>query len=211
MEVKLETMNKQSLREIKKEATAHALAEAAFQLTLERGLDGFVVEDVVGRAGYSRRTFTNHYSCKEEAVAVAVFPFHGIEEITDVITDLPDNTTPLDVMYHFAKMQLAEGIIRKMRQLMTLTKEYPSLRPYTLTVFHHLQTGAQELLNDLFHERYPPGYTHTLAGAVCAAILPLLDGSLNVLLPDQSPEEAPDAIPLSQYLDTIFGYLRNGL
>lgn len=40
-------MIKQTLRDFKKEATEKALAEAAFELALEHGLDGFVVEDIV--------------------------------------------------------------------------------------------------------------------------------------------------------------------
>ena len=38
-------------------------------LAVERGMDGFIVDDVVQQAGYSRRTFANYFSCKEEAVA----------------------------------------------------------------------------------------------------------------------------------------------
>lgn len=203
-------MNKLSLRELKKEVTAHTLAETAFQLTLEHGLDGFVIEDVVQRAGYSRRTFANYYSCKEEAVAMGVVPFR-VDEFIDVLNKIPKNTSPLDVMYQFTKMQLTTEYIRKMRQLVALSKEYPTLEPYTLSVIHRLQTAAQELLNDLFHELYPKAYTQLLAGAVYVAIIPLIDGNLNVLLPGQSIDEAPsDATSFEQYLDTVFSYLRNG-
>lgn len=202
--------NKQNLRELKKEATAHALAEAAFQLALEHGLDGFVVEDVVQKAGYSRRTFANHYSCKEEAVAAAVMPYHGIDEFVDLVNGLPDETSPLDVMYHFAHMRLTEEVIRKMNQLVLLSNRYPTLQPYALTVIHGAQTSAQRILDDLFHDRYSAVYSHLLAGAVCAAIFPLLGGNLNVLLPGQAPGDVPEAISFKQYLDDVFGYLRNG-
>ena len=40
------------LRDLKREATGQTLAVAAFQLTRERGLFGFVTADVVDRAGY---------------------------------------------------------------------------------------------------------------------------------------------------------------
>lgn len=203
-------MHKSGLREVKKEATAHALSEAAFQLAVERGLDGFVVDDVVQKAGYSRRTFANYYSCKEEAVAMAVEPFYGLDEVIELIEHLPDTSTPLDVIYQFAKMQLTEEILRRLSQLMIFSKKHPSFQPYTLSVIHRMQTGAQQLMNQLFQDRYPAGYTHTLAGALFAAILPLVDGSIPVQLPSQSTEQARDAIPLDQYLDMVFGYLRNG-
>jgi len=203
-------MNRANLRDIKKEATAHALAEAAYELTLEKGLDGFVVEDVVQRAGYSRRTFANHYSCKEEAVVMAIVPFHGIEEAMEMLNNVPEGTTPLDVMYQFAKMQLTEDLMLKMRRINTLSREHPSLEPYMLSIVHRLQIAAQDVLDDLFRERCPAGYTNFLAGAVFAAINPLIDGTVSVVLRGQSTDDAADGPTLEQYLADAFHYLRNG-
>lgn len=204
------TMNKNSLRFIKKEATAQALANAAFELALERGLDGFVVEDVVQRAGYSRRTFANHYSCKEEAVVMAVEPMNDINEFENLLDELHENTSPVDALYHFMKMQLTAELLWKMRQLSSLSQRYPTLEPYRLSVLHQMQASAQNLLSQLFHGRYPEGYTHLLTGAVVGASLPIIDGSFNVLLPDQSTSDNPEAMTFDQYWDTMFSYLRNG-
>ncbi len=55
-----------SLRETKRRTTARALAQAAFDLAVERGVDSFTIDEVAARAGYSRRTFANHYAGKEE-------------------------------------------------------------------------------------------------------------------------------------------------
>ncbi|NIK77059.1 AcrR family transcriptional regulator [Paenibacillus castaneae] len=203
-------MNKQNLRDIKREATANALADAAFALALEKGMDGFVVEDVVQRAGYSRRTFANHYSCKEEAVASAAVIFKGAEEVKDWIEGLNEDISPPDILYHLMKMQLTGEHIGKLRQLVLLSKQYPSLEPFILSGLRRLQISAQETLNELSLGRYPNGYTHLLAGAVYGAVLPILDGSLNVLLPGQSVDESPEAVTFDHYLDTMFDYLRNG-
>lgn len=46
----------------------HDLAQAAYTLVRTHGWDAVTVDDVVERAGYSRRTFANYYSCKQEAV-----------------------------------------------------------------------------------------------------------------------------------------------
>lgn len=61
-------MSDPGLRERKKRATARDLALASYELVLERGFDAVTVDDVVERAGYSRRTFANYYTCKQEAV-----------------------------------------------------------------------------------------------------------------------------------------------
>ncbi|WP_441942783.1 TetR/AcrR family transcriptional regulator [Paenibacillus sp. 2TAB23] len=203
-------MNKQSLRDMKREATGNALADAAFALALEKGVDGFVVEDVVQRAGYSRRTFANHYSCKEEAIASAALIFKGADEIEEWIAGLSENISPLEVLYHLMKMQLTAEHFVKLQQLVSLSKQYPSLEPYILSGLHRLQITAQETISNLSRGRYPEGYTHLLVGAVYGAVLPLLDGSLNVLLPGQTILEMHEVVTLDHYLDDMFGYLRNG-
>ncbi|MBD2867109.1 TetR/AcrR family transcriptional regulator [Paenibacillus arenilitoris] len=203
-------MNKQSLRHMKREATANALADAAFALALEKGLDGFVVEDVVQRAGYSRRTFANHYSCKEEAVAMAAVIFHGADEVEAWIGSLNEDMTLLDSLYQLMKLQLTREHIWKLRQLVSLSKEHKALEPYILSALRSLQITAQDTLSELSRGRYPNGYTHLLIGAVYGAVLPLLDGSLNVLLPGESSAEATEAITFDHYLDTMFDYLRKG-
>lgn len=203
-------IRQQSLRNIKRNATANALADAAYALALEQGLDGFVVEDVVQRAGYSRRTFANHYSCKEEAVAASAVIFKGANEVEDWIGTLNEDNSPLDILYHLMKMQLTTEHLCKLRELVTLSKQHPTLEPYILSALRGLQITAQETLSELSYGRYPDGYIHLLTGAVYGAVLPLLDGSLNVPLPGQAKEELSGAVTFDTYLDTMFGYLRNG-
>lgn len=205
-------LNKPSLRDLKKEATAHALADAAFELAVERGLDGFVVEDVVQRAGYSRRTFANYFSCKEEAIATAVIPCANSQqqEAECLLDNLPEDMSLLDVLYQLMKLQFVEGLLLKMREVVSLSNTHPTLEPYILSVFRGLQISAMETLNGLSHGRYPNGYTHLLVGAVYGAMLPVIDGTLNVLLPGDSGENTQDATTFEEYLETTFHYLRHG-
>lgn len=203
-------LNKPGLRDIKREATAHALADAAFALALERGPDGFVVEEVVQRAGYSRRTFANYFSCKEEAIAAAAVNFKGADAVMEWLEALDEDISPLDGLYQLLKMQMTKEYFHKLRQLVTLSKRHRALEPYILSAFHGLQKSAQELLNGLSRGRYPEGYTHLLTGAVYGAIMPLLDGSFHVLLPDEASGEAVDDVSFERYLDKMFSYLRHG-
>jgi AcrR family transcriptional regulator len=56
------------LRERKKQALRDQLSLAALELANERGLANVRVEDIVERVGVSRRTFSNYYASKEDAI-----------------------------------------------------------------------------------------------------------------------------------------------
>ncbi|QKS48937.1 TetR family transcriptional regulator (plasmid) [Paenibacillus cellulosilyticus] len=203
-------MHKQSLRDIKKEATALALAEAAFELALDRGLDGFVVEDIVQRAGYSRRTFANHFSCKEEAVAAAAVIFKGAPEEEELVAELSGTASMVDILHQLMRMQFTIEQIKTMRKLVRLSKQSPTLEPYILTIFHQFQKKAQYILNRCSRGRHSEMYTHLLAGAMYGAALPLLDSELNVQFPGDPDEGAPGVITFDQYLKDMFRYLSKG-
>ncbi|MFY1696209.1 TetR family transcriptional regulator [Solwaraspora sp. WMMA2101] len=57
------------LRERKKAATRAALSWAAIRLTVERGFDDVLVDDIAQAVGVSARTFNNYFSSKAEAIA----------------------------------------------------------------------------------------------------------------------------------------------
>ncbi|MDG4801496.1 TetR/AcrR family transcriptional regulator [Micromonospora sp. WMMD980] len=57
------------LRERKKAATRAALSWAAIRLTVARGYDAVLVEDIAHAAGVSPRTFNNYFASKAEAIA----------------------------------------------------------------------------------------------------------------------------------------------
>jgi AcrR family transcriptional regulator len=57
-----------TLRERKKAATRRALFEAVLELAVARGLDAVTVEAIADEANVSRRTFSNYFANKEEAL-----------------------------------------------------------------------------------------------------------------------------------------------
>lgn len=203
-------MNKQSLRDVKKETTASTLAHTAFELALQHGLDGFSVEDVVQQAGYSRRTFANYFSCKEEAVARGANASEDIKKYEDFLEKVPEQMPILDILDQLIRMQFTTEYIRRMHELVALSKKYPTLEPYVLSQVRSTQSLAQEAILELSKGQHDELYTQLLAGALYGAMIPVIDGSVDVLLPNQPASENPEAITFDQYLMTMFGYLRNG-
>jgi AcrR family transcriptional regulator len=57
-----------TLRTRKKAATRQSLHDAALRLAMAHGLDGVTVEDIADEAGVSRRTFSNYFANKEDAI-----------------------------------------------------------------------------------------------------------------------------------------------
>jgi AcrR family transcriptional regulator len=59
----------EGLWERKKQQTRNALSLAAVRLSVERGFDNVLTEDIAAEAGVSPRTFNNYFSSKAEAIA----------------------------------------------------------------------------------------------------------------------------------------------
>ncbi|SCL71904.1 transcriptional regulator, TetR family [Micromonospora citrea] len=93
------------LRERKKAATRLALHEAALRLATEHGLDRVTVEAIADTANVSRRTFSNYFSSKEEAI------FHGdavrLRRLLELVRRQPPDASPWQVLSRAAE-RLAE-------------------------------------------------------------------------------------------------------
>ena len=205
-----------SLRETKRRATARALAQAAFDLARERGVDGFTIDEVAARAGYSRRTFANHYAGKEEAI-VAV----AAERVRHALDTAPDEDLPLvDWLQAVARQQLSDGLLMVLRDLRVLAEHHPPLRPHLLEVQRCIRETARDAVLARVDGRGRRVYAHLLVGAAYGALTCVLDGHIPVRLPAQGPtphsdvddtgDEAGGEMTLEGFVDLTFAHLREG-
>ena len=62
------------LRERKKALTRRTIADAAFTLTSENGLDSVTIDQIADRAFVSPRTVSNYFPSKEAAIIADAWP-----------------------------------------------------------------------------------------------------------------------------------------
>ncbi|MFI6289501.1 TetR family transcriptional regulator [Streptomyces sp. NPDC051018] len=155
-----------------------ALAEAAFQLFLERGFERTTVDDIVARAGVGRRSFFRYFPSKEDAV----FPDH--ESCLDEMTAFLEARGGGDGGGNGEGRSVGEGggdpvatvcdaarIVMRMYaakpdfsvQRYRLTREVPGLRTYELSVVRRYERTLASHLR----ARYPK----TTDGALRAEVI----------------------------------------
>ena len=95
------TAAEQGLRERKKAATRQALHAAAVRLAIEHGADRVTVEAIADEAGVSRRTFSNYFANKEQAL------LHGdhrrMHALVEVVRARPAGEQPWAALTHAAE------------------------------------------------------------------------------------------------------------
>lgn len=201
-------MTETGLREAKRRATAHALAQSAYDLAIERGVDGFTIDDVATRAGYSRRTFANHFACKEEALtALALERMRGGLESMPAV---PEGTSLLDWLRALAAHQLSGGMLPLLRQLRAFADSHHGLEPYLADVQRQIRQTAQEAVAARAGAGTSGLYSHILVGAAYGAVMSVLDGRIPLRLPSDPGPPAPGAVTVPEFLDAVFTHLRSG-
>jgi AcrR family transcriptional regulator len=84
------------LRERKKSATRQALHEAAVRLAIEHGPDRVTVEAIADAAEVSRRTFSNYFASKEEALLYG--DLARMRLLLDAVRSRPASDAPWPVL-----------------------------------------------------------------------------------------------------------------
>jgi AcrR family transcriptional regulator len=154
------------LRERKKEATRQALHEAAVRLAVESGLEGLTVEAIADAADVSRRTFSNYFANKEEAL------LHSdqvrLRRLLDLLRERPPGEPPEEALAAAARQLVADGTSdpRWLAQVQLL-RRHPSLLVGQVTRY----ADAERALADLVAERLPADADRVLRARLLAATL----------------------------------------
>jgi AcrR family transcriptional regulator len=127
------------LRERKKAATRRALHDAAVRLAMRDGADRVTVEAIADEAGVSRRTFSNYFGGKEEALMYG--DFQRIQGLIELIRARPAGEAPWPAL-----TAAAEEFYRRFGDLdpqwvaqLRLVRAHPSLASAQVQTFAALE------------------------------------------------------------------------
>ena len=177
------------LRERKKAATRRALYEAAVRLAIAHGADKITVEAIADEAGVSRRTFSNYFASKEEAL------LHGDRQRMGVLIATvharPAGEAPWEAL-----SRAAEGFYRQVGELdpewvaqTRLVRTQPALIAQQLNTFAALERELSAEVAARMTEADPSGVRARLTAAAFMAALRValhvwLDAPANAALGD---------------------------
>ncbi|MGP7959457.1 TetR/AcrR family transcriptional regulator [Sanguibacter sp. A247] len=197
-----------SLRDLKKAATAHDLAATALALVRERGYDAVTIDQIAERAGYSRRTFANHFGGKAEAVVDGFLERVRPEAIDE--TSAPHSFSDLVDGTEAFISALCEGpALDDIRDFVVIAREHPVVES---TAHARMQAFRGSATLQLLAHRFG----ETRSTLYISAVVGLLGGALHVLHDELGePCGPPDLTPrvrarLRDLITEAFGYLRHG-
>ncbi|MET8574176.1 TetR family transcriptional regulator [Streptomyces sp. NPDC005012] len=179
------------LRERKKAATREAVHRAALRLTVEHGLDHVTVEAVADEAGVSRRTFSNYFATKEDAVLWG--EEQQVAALLRAVRDRPAGEaswTALRAALHATIAGVGPGADRVDRETVTRTRlalRHPSLLGRQLATHARLEQDLAAVLADR-------GAAPLRARVLAAAFLASLRTAMRAWVETEHPGEPLDLI-----------------
>lgn len=139
------------MRERKKEATRRALHDAAMKLALERGLENVTLDAVADAANVSRRTFSNYFANKEDALLYG--DQQRVTRLLEAIRARPARESAWKALVNGAADRFADAteIDPHFEVQLRLVRRHPSLLARQLG----LQAGLERDIADEIAKRLP--------------------------------------------------------
>lgn len=152
------------LRERKKEATRQALHEAAVRLAVEHGPERVTVEAIADAAGVSRRTFSNYFEGKEQALLYS--DQRWLRSLLELLDTRPQDEPPWQALSTTAQSLVSDRAADpRWVEQMRLLRRHPSLLREQVAIYGR----AEQALSDRIENRLPDGPHRDLAGRIMAA------------------------------------------
>jgi AcrR family transcriptional regulator len=193
----------EGLRSIKKRMTRDLIADAALQLTMEKGLENVTSEEIAHIAFVSPRTVSNYFSCKEEAVVAAS---STLPELVEQYAQSPADSAPLQalrvVVTEFFATRTHEQL-EQARQRLQLTENHPALLKFQMASYGQAERDLRALIAHRTGTEVGIDLFPSLAANAAVA-------ALRTAFWVWAESDAPDEY-LSELLRRAFDHIENGL
>ncbi|MEV0971653.1 TetR/AcrR family transcriptional regulator [Microtetraspora glauca] len=176
------------LRERKKAETRQAVHEAAMRLVLEFGLDNVTVEAIADAANISRRTFSNYFAGKEDALLYG--EERRIWSLVNTFRERPAEETSWQALCNAARALYAElGEPNRERAVQThLAKRHPSLLARQMA--NHVRVERELAQAIAVREGEDPGASPR-PRVLAAAFLMGLRVAANIWIDEEGSDDTP--------------------
>jgi AcrR family transcriptional regulator len=155
-----------TLRERKKAATRQALHEAVLELAVARGFDAVTVDAIADHANVSRRTFSNYFANKEEALLYG--ERRRVERLLRDVRERPVAETPWQAL-----TRAGAGLFAELDDLdphwltqLRLVRQHPSVLARQVAA----QAALERELAAEIAGRFQPGPDVALRARLMAAV-----------------------------------------
>lgn len=163
-----------NLRETKRHQTALRLQQRAVQLTVERGFDGWTIDDLAAAADVSRRTVFNYFDGKAEVV-LGPEPEVDDELRAAFVAGGPTGRLfdDLIVLAHEATREKAGS-----DQDLATVREAVMNDPRLLALVHERFEVAAEMLGELIRQRQGEGFPVATSRTIMRLLITCFDDAL---------------------------------
>ena len=171
-------------REARRQATAHRISLCAQDLTSDRGLDGFTMDELAEAAGVSRRTLFNYFPGKDAAV-LGTHPNLDDALLEVFVAGGPTGQLVDDIAVLVDALLEVKDINRDdVHRVRELVLQEPRLMAYAKARFEEF---GEEFL-ELIKTREGSSYDETRARVVIQVMAALFDLAINMFADDPDTE-----------------------
>lgn len=167
--------------ERRRSATSDKITQCAQELTDERGLDGFTMDDLAASAGVSRRTLFNYFPGKLDAV-LGEWPTYDVDDIAAFRAGGPDHDLVLDLR-NLIMTLLDDQAIERDR--LTRVRRILLAHPRLLGVLHERYEALSAETVEHVVAREGAVFGAIRAKVAVAFLASMLDASLDAYLHDE--------------------------
>jgi AcrR family transcriptional regulator len=184
------------MRTSRTELRRSQLAEAAYALLSEGGMEAVTAEAVAHRAGLSRRTLFNYFSSAEDALTASLTEW--VAELTRAVLTRPDGEDLADSLRAAMARQPSPDVLEQLRTLVLAARCSPGARRFAA----EFGIDQGEALEVMIRERVGEDVDDVLVGYTARGLVAAAETATNIWVDRVTGSVTPEDASLHHDLVT---------